>query len=72
MATALNVQISKPVSEGVADMFSTELRLRQQSIAEITEMIHVRFLLILYDICYLLLNTMFLLPITGVWKMNKH
>lgn len=45
MATALNVQISKPASEGVVDMFSTTLRLRQQSIAEITEMIHVRFFL---------------------------
>nr|KAJ0197639.1 hypothetical protein LSAT_V11C700361870 [Lactuca sativa] len=45
MATALNVQISKPASEGVVDMFSTELRLRQQSIAEITEMIHVASLL---------------------------
>nr|KAJ0204433.1 hypothetical protein LSAT_V11C500282120 [Lactuca sativa] len=27
MATALNVQISKPTSEGVVDMFSTALRL---------------------------------------------
>nr|KAJ0221787.1 hypothetical protein LSAT_V11C200062280 [Lactuca sativa] len=45
MATALNVQISKPTSEGVMDMFSTALRLRQQSIAEITEMIHVASLL---------------------------
>ena len=43
MATALNVQIPKPASGGVVDMFSTELRTRQQSIAEITEMIHVRF-----------------------------
>ncbi|GJT54911.1 putative reverse transcriptase domain-containing protein [Tanacetum coccineum] len=42
MATALNVQIPKPASGGVVDMFSTELRTRQQSIAEITEMIHVR------------------------------
>ncbi|XP_071729598.1 solanesyl diphosphate synthase 3, chloroplastic/mitochondrial-like isoform X1 [Rutidosis leptorrhynchoides] len=45
MATALNVQISKPASEGVVDMFPTELRMRQQSIAEITEMIHVASLL---------------------------
>ncbi|KAL4564139.1 hypothetical protein LXL04_028191 [Taraxacum kok-saghyz] len=45
MATTLNVQISKPASEGVVDMFSTELRLRQQSIAETTEMIHVASLL---------------------------
>lgn len=45
MATALNVQISKPASEGVVNMFSTELRLRQQAIAEITEMIHVASLL---------------------------
>ena len=43
MATDLNVQIPKPASGGVVDMFSTELRTRQQSIAEITEMIHVRF-----------------------------
>ena len=43
MATALNVQIPKPASGGVVDMFSTELHTRQQSIAEITEMIHVRF-----------------------------
>ncbi|GJU91958.1 ribonuclease H-like domain-containing protein [Tanacetum coccineum] len=42
MATALNVKIPKPASGGVVDMFSTELRTRQQSIAEITEMIHVR------------------------------
>ncbi|KAL8213689.1 hypothetical protein R6Q57_003138 [Mikania cordata] len=45
MATALNVQISKPASEGIVDMFSTELRLRLQSVAEITEMIHVASLL---------------------------
>nr|QED22043.1 geranyl pyrophosphate synthase [Chrysanthemum indicum var. aromaticum] len=45
MATALNVQIPKPASGGVVDMFSTELRTRQQSIAEITEMIHVASLL---------------------------
>ncbi|XP_024962533.1 solanesyl diphosphate synthase 3, chloroplastic/mitochondrial isoform X10 [Cynara cardunculus var. scolymus] len=45
MATALNIQISKPASENVVDMFSTDLRLRQQSIAEITEMIHVASLL---------------------------
>nr|AYA62519.1 geranyl pyrophosphate synthase [Atractylodes lancea] len=45
MATALNIQISKPASERVADMFSTDLRMRQQSIAEITEMIHVASLL---------------------------
>ncbi|KAK1436360.1 hypothetical protein QVD17_02139 [Tagetes erecta] len=45
MATALNAQISKPASEGVVDVFSTELRTRLQSIAEITEMIHVASLL---------------------------
>ncbi|KAJ9550821.1 hypothetical protein OSB04_014866 [Centaurea solstitialis] len=45
MATALNLKIPKPAPEEVVDMFSTDLRLRQQSIAEITEMIHVASLL---------------------------
>ncbi|KAA3482547.1 solanesyl diphosphate synthase 3, chloroplastic/mitochondrial-like isoform X1 [Gossypium australe] len=41
MATALNVHIPEPVGDGVGDIVTTELRTRQQSIAEITEMIHV-------------------------------
>ncbi|MBA0663592.1 hypothetical protein Goklo_003697 [Gossypium klotzschianum] len=45
MATALNVHIPEPVGGGVGDTVATELRARQQSIAEITEMIHVASLL---------------------------
>ncbi|KAL4290396.1 hypothetical protein GQ457_14G008180 [Hibiscus cannabinus] len=45
MATALNVHIPKPAAAGVGDFLTTELRTRQQSIAEITEMIHVASLL---------------------------
>lgn len=41
MATALNVHIPEPAGGGVGDIVTTELRTRQQSIAEITEMIHV-------------------------------
>ncbi|KAA3479089.1 solanesyl diphosphate synthase 3, chloroplastic/mitochondrial isoform X1 [Gossypium australe] len=41
MATALNVHIPEPVGGGGGDIVTTELRTRQQSIAEITEMIHV-------------------------------
>ncbi|KAK2992941.1 hypothetical protein RJ640_009450 [Escallonia rubra] len=45
MATALNLPSSGPASDGNINMFSTELRTRQQCIAEITEMIHVASLL---------------------------
>ncbi|XP_048235270.1 solanesyl diphosphate synthase 3, chloroplastic/mitochondrial isoform X2 [Ricinus communis] len=45
MATALNVHIPEPTPTGVGDVVATELRARQQSIAEITEMIHVASLL---------------------------
>ncbi|KAF5957908.1 hypothetical protein HYC85_005133 [Camellia sinensis] len=45
MATALNVPIPGPASDEVVDAISTELRNRQQRIAEITEMIHVASLL---------------------------
>ncbi|KAJ6891354.1 hypothetical protein NC651_024753 [Populus alba x Populus x berolinensis] len=51
MATALNVHIletttsSVETTSGVGDALTTELRKRQQSIAEITEMIHVASLL---------------------------
>ncbi|XP_059668763.1 solanesyl diphosphate synthase 3, chloroplastic/mitochondrial isoform X2 [Cornus florida] len=45
MATALNVHIPGPAPDGVVDTLSTELRTRQQCIAEITEMIHVASLL---------------------------
>ncbi|THG02506.1 hypothetical protein TEA_020767 [Camellia sinensis var. sinensis] len=45
MATALNVPIPEPASVGVGDAIATELRIRQQRIAEITEMIHVASLL---------------------------
>ena len=41
MATALNLPISAPVLDNGVHMLSTELRTRQQCIAEITEMIHV-------------------------------
>ncbi|CAL5326928.1 unnamed protein product [Camellia sinensis] len=40
MATALNVPIPGPDSDELVDAISTELRNRQQRIAEITEMIH--------------------------------
>lgn len=40
MSTALNASIPEP-PKGLGDVLSTELRTRQQSIAEITEMIHV-------------------------------
>uniref|UniRef100_A0A5B7BME2 Putative geranyl diphosphate synthase 2 n=1 Tax=Davidia involucrata TaxID=16924 RepID=A0A5B7BME2_DAVIN len=45
MATALNVPIPGPAPHGVVDPLSTELRRRQQCIAEIIEMIHVASLL---------------------------
>ncbi|MBA0724302.1 hypothetical protein Golax_021001 [Gossypium laxum] len=45
MGTALNVHIPEPVGGGGGDTVATELRTRQQSIAEITEMIHVASLL---------------------------
>ncbi|KAK3194260.1 hypothetical protein Dsin_025570 [Dipteronia sinensis] len=45
MATALNVRLPEPLSDGVGDALTTELRTRQQCIAEITEMIHVASLL---------------------------
>ncbi|KAK3009105.1 hypothetical protein RJ639_013135, partial [Escallonia herrerae] len=45
MATALNLPLSGPASVGSVNMLSTELRTRQQCIAEITEMIHVASLL---------------------------
>nr|WBU15640.1 geranyl diphosphate synthase [Elsholtzia bodinieri] len=45
MATALDVPILRQSSEAAVDTMSTELRSRQQCIAEITEMIHVASLL---------------------------
>ncbi|XP_011039904.1 PREDICTED: solanesyl diphosphate synthase 3, chloroplastic/mitochondrial-like isoform X2 [Populus euphratica] len=45
MATALNVRILETETGSVGDALTTELRKRQQSIAEITEMIHVASLL---------------------------
>lgn len=42
MASALNAPVVQGATEGVFHGFSKELRARQQSIAEITEMIHVR------------------------------
>lgn len=47
MATALNVHIHEPTSNGVGDTLGAELRTRQQCIAEITEMIHVNYHFIL-------------------------
>lgn len=44
MATALNLPISTPALDKGVHMLSTELRTRQQCIAEITEMIHVNSL----------------------------
>ncbi|KAI8548526.1 hypothetical protein RHMOL_Rhmol07G0279400 [Rhododendron molle] len=44
MATALNVHIPGPPDDAVVDALSAELRLRQQRIAEITEMIHLAIL----------------------------
>lgn len=41
MATAIDAPISRTPPDTSLDTLSTELRLRQQSIAEITEMIHV-------------------------------
>ncbi|XP_024460375.1 solanesyl diphosphate synthase 3, chloroplastic/mitochondrial isoform X3 [Populus trichocarpa] len=45
MATALNVRILETETGSEGDALTTELRKRQQSIAEITEMIHVASLL---------------------------
>ncbi|KAL8162495.1 hypothetical protein V2J09_013984 [Rumex salicifolius] len=45
MATALNMPMPVTHAEAMADTWETDLRLRQQSIAEITEMIHVASLL---------------------------
>ncbi|GMI88976.1 geranyl diphosphate synthase 1, GERANYLPYROPHOSPHATE SYNTHASE [Hibiscus trionum] len=45
MATALNVRIPELPPAGVGDTLLTDLRTRQQRIAEITEMIHVASLL---------------------------
>lgn len=45
MATALNVSVQEPSSYGPGVHLTTELRTRQRSIAEITEMIHVASLL---------------------------
>ncbi|XP_039003031.1 solanesyl-diphosphate synthase 1, mitochondrial-like [Hibiscus syriacus] len=45
MATALNVHIPELPPAGVGDTLSSDLRTRQQRIAEITEMIHVASLL---------------------------
>ncbi|XP_030480953.2 solanesyl diphosphate synthase 3, chloroplastic/mitochondrial [Cannabis sativa] len=44
MATALNVKVPEP-AKALADTLTPELRTRQQSVAEITEMIHVASLL---------------------------
>ncbi|XP_030969282.1 solanesyl diphosphate synthase 3, chloroplastic/mitochondrial isoform X1 [Quercus lobata] len=45
MATAMNISILEPSLRGPGDALTTELRARQQRIAEITEMIHVASLL---------------------------
>lgn len=45
MASALNMPIPQSAADGVFDTLPKELRARQQSIAEITEMIHVASLL---------------------------
>ncbi|CAN6814006.1 unnamed protein product [Brassica oleracea] len=45
MATALNVRVPEALAAESADIVSSELRVRQRGIAEITEMIHVASLL---------------------------
>ncbi|KAG5404247.1 hypothetical protein IGI04_010366 [Brassica rapa subsp. trilocularis] len=45
MATALNVRVPEALAAESADVVSSELRVRQRGIAEITEMIHVASLL---------------------------
>ncbi|KAG6416632.1 hypothetical protein SASPL_124065 [Salvia splendens] len=45
MATALDLPIQRQISEAAVNTLSSELRTRQQCIAEITEMIHVASLL---------------------------
>ncbi|CAN8316213.1 unnamed protein product [Cochlearia groenlandica] len=45
MATALNARIPEALAAESADIFPSELRVRQRGIAEITEMIHVASLL---------------------------
>lgn len=41
MATALNVRVPEALVGESADIVTSELRVRQRGIAEITEMIHV-------------------------------
>lgn len=45
MASALNMPISQSTAEGVFNTLSEGLRARQQSVAKITEMIHVSFVM---------------------------
>ncbi|XP_071721642.1 solanesyl diphosphate synthase 3, chloroplastic/mitochondrial-like isoform X2 [Rutidosis leptorrhynchoides] len=45
MASALNVRVPEAFANTLGDDLTTELRMRQQNIAEITEMIHVASLL---------------------------
>lgn len=53
MASALNMPIPQSAADEVFDNLSRDLRSRQQSIAEITEMIHVIHLnLLLFKIFY--------------------
>ena len=46
MATAIDAPILRPLPDTTVDTLPMELRTRQQCVAEITEMIHVRFLTI--------------------------
>lgn len=55
MATALNVPLPRPALAEVPETLSTELRTRQQCIAEITEMIHVSSL----KFCFIFLHGSF-------------
>lgn len=41
MATALNVHVPEPPAGGVGDTLTTDIRTRQQSIAEIDHKIHI-------------------------------
>lgn len=72
MSSALNVPIRESIADGVSGGLSNELHSRQQSIAEITEMIHVCMLFLhailipncLMD-CQFLFDEALLPPIIG-------
>lgn len=59
MATALDLPISRQIPQAEVVTLATELRSRQQCIAEITEMIHVS------DLCVILLLLVIKMYVTG-------